>query len=99
MKFIFTHWRALSALTYLVICVFDFIIFPSYIGLNRVGIEQLSLFISDLDVTTQAKLMDIAYRSHSPFTLQGSGLFHISFGALLTGAAVTGQQKSSTKID
>jgi hypothetical protein len=26
---------------------------------------------------------------HSPFTLEGGGMFHIAFGALLTGSAIS----------
>jgi hypothetical protein len=31
---------------------------------------------------------------HEPFTLKGGGLFHLSFGALLTGSAVSRKRRS-----
>lgn len=45
--------------------------------------------IRDLDVTVQLQLIEAATQGYEPFTLRGSGLFHLAFGALLTGAAIT----------
>jgi hypothetical protein len=35
----------------------------------------------------QMELMKTLTSQHSPFTLMGGGLFHLAFGAILTGSA------------
>jgi hypothetical protein len=35
----------------------------------------------------QMELMKKLTAQHSPFTLMGGGLFHLAFGAILTGSA------------
>lgn len=78
------------AVVYAVICVFDFIIVPSWIGMTRAdvfaGFEMMQL--TTLDPQVQIKLIDSLTYQHMPFTLQGGGLFHLAFGALLTGSAL-----------
>jgi len=39
-------------------------------------------------VMIQMELMTKLTGQHSPFTLMGGGLFHLAFGAILTGSAV-----------
>jgi hypothetical protein len=39
-------------------------------------------------VLVQMELMTKLTGQHSPFTLMGGGLFHLAFGAILTGSAV-----------
>ena len=78
------------AVVYAVICVFDFIVVPSWIGMTRAdvlaGFEMMQL--TTLDPQVQIKLIDSLTYQHMPFTLQGGGLFHLAFGALLTGSAL-----------
>jgi hypothetical protein len=83
-------WKAMLAFIYAVICVFDFIIVPSWIGINRSDIELgLNLTqIAILDPAVQMKMIDAMTFQHDPFTLKNGGLFHIAFGALLTGSAI-----------
>lgn len=83
-----THWKPASAFAYTLICFCDFVIFPSYSGLNKVDLIVLIDHIKDLDISVQAQLIRAASDGYEPFTLRGSGLFHLSFGALLTGAAI-----------
>ena len=40
------------------------------------------------EVLVQLELMSMITAQHSPFTLMGCGLFHLAFGAILTGSAV-----------
>jgi hypothetical protein len=40
------------------------------------------------DTLVQLELMKKLTGQHSPFTLMGGGLFHLAFGAILTGSAV-----------
>jgi hypothetical protein len=39
-------------------------------------------------VLVQMELMTKLTGQHDPFTLMGGGLFHLAFGAILTGSAV-----------
>ena len=83
-------WKTIMAVVYAVICEFDFIIVPSWIGMTRAdvfaGFEMMQL--TTLDPQVQIKLIDSLTYQHMPFTLQGGGLFHLAFGALLTGSAL-----------
>ena len=40
------------------------------------------------EVLVQLELMKKLTGQHSPFTLMGGGLFHLAFGAILTGSAL-----------
>ncbi|MCS7317759.1 MAG: hypothetical protein NZZ41_05565 [Candidatus Dojkabacteria bacterium] len=90
------YWRSLCALVYILICLFDFMIMPIvYTSIyNKIDTKELLLNISQLD--TQAQVVAVTSiipsmsREWKPLTLQESGLFHISFGAILTGAALMG---------
>lgn len=86
-------WKSLLALVYAIICLFDFVIVPSWIGITR-GLfdEVISVeMLSKLDSTAQLKYLEISNYQHEPFTLKGGGLFHLAFGALLTGSAIRGR--------
>ena len=81
------RWAALSV--YLLICFYDFLFGPVWYGLNRPNIEQFMVIINSTEhVLVQMELMQKLTGQHSPFTLMGGGLFHLAFGAILTGSAV-----------
>ena len=81
------RWAALSI--YLLICFCDFMFVPIWYGLNRPDITALMLVIdSTEEVLVQMELMKTLTAQHNPFTLMGGGLFHLAFGAILTGSAV-----------
>jgi len=81
------RWAALSV--YLLICFFDFLFVPVWYGLNRPDVEQFMEIINSTEhVLVQMELMQKLTGHHSPFTLMGGGLFHLAFGAILTGSAV-----------
>ena len=81
------RWAALSV--YLLICFYDFLFVPVWYGLNRPNIEQFMEIINSTEhVLVQMELMQKLTGQHSPFTLMGGGLFHLAFGAILTGSAV-----------
>lgn len=61
-------WRPMMAVMYMVVCIFDFIIFP--IGFTIVQFWE-----------TQAA--NDAFRQWQPLTLVGAGLFHMAMGAVL----------------
>jgi len=79
-------WTAL--VVYLIICFYDFMVVPVGYGLNRPDISE---FMDILNATpepmVQMELMKKLTGQHSPFTLMNGGLFHLAFGAILTGSA------------
>ena len=82
------YWRWTALCVYLVICLYDFMAVPIWYGLNR---PDLATFIEILntvkDPLIQLELMKKMTGQHSPFTLMGGGIFHLAFGAILTGSA------------
>ena len=87
-------WRLAALIVYLVICVYDFMLVPIYYGIARMGLD-LADYMSHLtaieDPLVQMEYLKKLVSQHEPFTLQGGGLFHLSFGAILTGSAVKGK--------
>ena len=82
-------WKTVLAVVYAVICLFDFIIVPSWIGLTREELNMALFTNTTINMQVQLELIKSMYAQHEPFTLQGGGLFHLAFGALLTGSAIT----------
>mgnify|MGYP001269507595 FL=1 len=82
------RWRWSALILYLMICFYDFMFVPIWFGLNR---PELATFIEILntveDPLIQLELMKKMTGQHNPFTLMGGGLFHLAFGAILTGSA------------
>ncbi len=82
------RWRWAALTLYLAICLYDFMIVPIWFGLNR---PDIAMFIDILntveDPLIQLELMKTLTGQHNPFTLMGGGLFHLAFGAILTGSA------------
>ena len=80
------RWTAL--IVYLVICIFDFMIVPIWFGFMRPDYAFLLNEVRSIeDTMVQMELMKKLTDHHSPYTLQMGGLFHLAFGALLTGSA------------
>ena len=48
----------------------------------------MDIINSTEDTLVQMELMKTLTGQHNPFTLMGGGLFHLAFGAILTGSAV-----------
>ena len=90
------YWRWTALITYLVICVYDFIVVPVWYGLSRVGLDvdgyMANLQLID-DPLVQMEYLKKLVSQHEPFTLKGGGLFHLAFGALLTGSALNKKDK------
>jgi len=87
-------WKPFLAFVYAFICLFDFVVVPVWIGLNRPTnasidhrLHQIHLNNMGDDIAREM-VKPLTYQ-HEPFTLKGGGLFHLSFGALLTGSALT----------
>ena len=82
------QWRWTALIIYLLICFYDFLFVPVWYGLNRPDISQfMDIINATEDTLVQMELMKKLTGQHSPFTLMGGGLFHLAFGAILTGSA------------
>ena len=83
-------WRWTALIVYLILCIYDFLVVPVYYGVARMGLD-LADYMSHLqeieDPIVQLRYLDKLVSQHEPFTLKGGGLFHLAFGALLTGSA------------
>lgn len=72
-------WRPMMAVMYMIVCVFDFVLFPiMFTGVQFWEVEA----VND------------AFRQWNPITLGGGGLFHVAMGAVLGVTAWSrGQEK------
>jgi len=86
------YWRWTALITYLVICIYDFMVVPVWYGLSRAMLLDVDSYITNLqlidDPMVQMEYMKKLTSQHEPFTLKGGGLFHLAFGALLTGSTL-----------
>jgi hypothetical protein len=83
------HWRWAALSIYLLVVFYDFIFCPIWWGLNRPDISEFMEIMATVeDPIIRQQLMTKLVGQHSPFTLLGGGLFHLAFGAILTGSAV-----------
>ena len=81
-------WRWTALILYLMICFYDFMFVPIWFGLNRPELAQFIDILNTVeDPLIQLELMKKLTGQHNPFTLMGGGLFHLAFGAILTGSA------------
>jgi len=81
-------WRWTALIIYLLICFYDFMFVPIWYGINRPDISQFMDIVNSTENTlVQLELLTKLTGQHSPFTLMGGGLFHLAFGAILTGSA------------
>ena len=86
-------WLPIAAFVYLGICAFDFVVMPVYTAAHNGQIEnRIVRTLEGKDALTFADSViraNQASRQWNPLTLLGGGMFHLSFGALLAGGAVT----------
>ena len=88
------RWRWSALILYLVICFYDFMCVPIWYGLNRPDISQFIDILNTVeDPLIQLERMKKLTGQHQPFTLMGGGLFHLAFGAILTGSAIGTNKK------
>lgn len=72
-------WRPMMAVMYMMVCVFDFIVFPIMFTVVQFWEIQAA---------------NDAFRQWNPITLGGGGLFHVAMGAVLGVSAWSrGQEK------
>lgn len=85
-------WRPAAAGIYFLIVVFDFVIMPAVIGNQSPNIAEVATIVNELEnPEAQVVLINeaISGSNWEPLTLGAGGIFHIAFGALLTGSSIT----------
>jgi hypothetical protein len=93
-------WRPLVAFIYLVICVFDFVAMPIIYEVYNEKLSPNTAVVEALkfkDAAAQVQVLQTLSnkRTWTPLTLGAGGLFHLAFGAIITGSAVTrGMEKT-----
>lgn len=97
------YWKVACAIVYLTICIFDFLIMPIVMTNYVKDMDRSEIYaqISQLD-NHQAQValigkLEYNVQTWQPITLMGAGMFHLAFGAILTGAVFKqGQVKTSS---
>lgn len=100
-KWLRSMWRPLSAVTYLAICIFDFIVAPYFVQAQPHDLAEIFRYVLQMPVEQQSEALAIMYAKGQwqSLTLQGGGLFHIAFGAILGAAAWTrGMEKREAVV-
>lgn len=92
-------WKAIACLAYVFICIFDFVVIPSWYGLMRRDLHEVMMYMPDGDPVIQLEYLRLLTDIHDLLTLKISGLFHVAFGALLTGSAIVGRKNVLPKLD
>ena len=87
-NFVTKNWHNFALLTYITICLLDFVFMPIYYEWTNAKIsvvQMLALIMPLKDGPTQIAALNILHeqRSWQPMTLQQNGLFHVAFGAIL----------------
>jgi len=89
------NFQSIALGVYLFICLFDFVVVPVWFGLNRPEISGFIYTMNTIDnPQLQMELMKKMTDHHNPYTLLGGGLFHLSFGAILTGSVLNRKPKT-----
>lgn len=90
-KWLRSMWRPLAAVTYLAICIFDFIVAPYFVQAQPHDLAEIFKYVLQMPVEQQSEALNIMMNKGDwqSLTLQGGGLFHIAFGAILGAAAWT----------
>ena len=83
------YWRPAAGWIYLAICFFDFIVMPLITSHNNLNVDQIVDISSRLRPEDKLTAFTQLTRKTSwePLTLQGNGMFHMAFGALLSVAS------------
>ena len=92
------NFQSIALGVYLFICLFDFVLVPVWYGVNR---PEIASFIDTMNTMENAQLQMELMRKmtdhHNPYTLMGGGLFHLSFGAILTGSVRNREKNQGVK--
>jgi hypothetical protein len=90
-KWFVKYWRPAAAWIYLAICVFDFVIMPVYVAKTNLKLEDVVKVSSTFEGSEKLGALTLLMKKNTwePLTVMESGMFHLSFGAILGVAAYT----------
>jgi hypothetical protein len=90
-KWFVKYWRPAAAWIYLAICVFDFVIMPVYVAKTNLKLEDVVKVASTFEGSEKLGALTLLMKKNTwePLTVMESGMFHLSFGAILGVAAYT----------
>jgi hypothetical protein len=91
-------WKPAAAVIYLLICLFDFVVVPVYLGVWAPKLNDIILAIKDLPPESQVIVLNLKLAAWEPLTLKGGGLFHVAFGAILGATVWTRGQERVNEI-
>lgn len=81
-------WKGIAGIIYFLICIFDFIILPIYVGYSRPSILEIVEITKGMETEVALYTVQSLTRTHEPLTLMGGGLFHLAYGSILTGTVL-----------
>lgn len=85
------RWKAILAMVYAVIIIFDFILLPAFKLSTAPTYLDIISSINELDAEVQKVALTTLTQEWQPLTMFAGGMFHIAMGAILTGAAISGR--------
>lgn len=94
--FMKTYWRPAMAWTYMIICVFDFLIMPTWVEKTTIKPEHAIELAKKMPEKDQVMALQVLTKESvwNPLTLRENGFFHIAMMAVLGVAAWTrGREK------
>lgn len=90
---VWRSWHVFAAYFYLMICLFDFVLMPSYYEwAHKAASDQVVITEAlKFSPTAQVTVLQMLRQSDkwTPLTLGENGLFHVAFGAILGVSAFT----------
>lgn len=96
------YWKVACAIVYLVICIFDFLVMPIVMTDYVKDLDRTEIYsqIQQLN-NPQAQValigkLEYKIQTWQPITLMGAGMFHLAFGAILTGAVIKQNRVKTT---
>lgn len=84
------RWKPIFSFVYVAICLFDFIVVPTFVGITRDKYQDLIPLVKDFSPEVQVIVLE--RKTWQPITLQGNGLIHLAFGAILGVVAWKGKE-------
>ncbi len=85
------YWRPAAAWIYLIICIFDFVLMPVYVAKTNLKLEEVVRVAATFEGAEKIAALTILMKKNTwePLTIMESGMFHLSFAAILGVAAYT----------
>jgi hypothetical protein len=95
-------WRPIVAYTYIIICIFDFILMPMWYEISNTTVnirDSVDLSLKYAPEYQEKVLVGLTTkRVWQPLTLDTAGTFHLAFGAILGAAAYTRGREKQERV-